>query len=85
MAMPSCIEHFMRSPFQDKDWSSNTGYIRIFGMLGKALELFKPTHVAICFDTPKKPFDKNFLRNIKHNVQRWLMTLNNRFLFFKIL
>lgn len=49
-------------PFKTKSGIPTNVIYGFFGMLGKALEIFKPTHVAICFDTPKKTFRQKLLK-----------------------
>jgi len=55
-------------PFKTKQGIPTQVIYGFFGMLGKALELFKPTHVAICFDTPKKTFRQKLLK--QYQAQR---------------
>ncbi|MBP6045301.1 MAG: 5'-3' exonuclease H3TH domain-containing protein [Microgenomates group bacterium] len=55
-------------PFKTKTGVPTQVIYGFFGMLGKALELFKPTHVAICFDTPKKTFRQKLLK--EYQAQR---------------
>lgn len=49
-------------PFKTKSGIPTNVIYGFFGMLGKALEIFKPTHVAICFDTAKKTFRQKLLK-----------------------
>lgn len=55
-------------PFKTKAGVPTQVIYGFFGMLSKAIEIFKPTHVAICFDTPKKTFRQKLLK--EYQAQR---------------
>lgn len=55
-------------PFKTKTGVPTQVIYGFFGMLSKAIEIFKPTHIAICFDTPKKTFRQKLLK--EYQAQR---------------
>lgn len=55
-------------PFKSKQGLPTNAVYGFFSILHKALTDFKPTHLAVCFDTPEPTFRKKLFKN--YQIQR---------------